>query len=169
MSLFTPLPRVCRPKTGVRPSRTGRRQQGFAVVAAIFIIVAGAAISAVVVTANQAYTRGQTADWLAVQAYHAARSGVEWGLWKVTNAATKACDANTTLSPAEWNGRFTVALTCTFSDHEEDNGSGTDVALGIYTVTATACNTTPCPGTPGPNYVERQLRLTFESQSLTPP
>jgi MSHA biogenesis protein MshP len=144
-----------------------RRQQGFAIIAAIFIVVILAAMAAYAVSVNTAHTAGAGMDIQGSRALQAARSGMDWGISRVVNDPTQfgpgnckagAPKANLTGS-ADLPGHagFTVTVTCTATPYL-DGG-----ALISYALMATACSepdvTGSCPntGAPGADYVERRV------------
>ena len=163
-----------------------RRVRGFAIVSAIFIVVVLAALGAFIVNVSTTQQIGSGLDVQGVRAYQAARSGIEWGIYRVQSTAaynfsygpgpgpvgtalpnSRACPA----SPASFVpvaptlSGFTLTVTCAAT---LDPGGGPT----IYIITATACNqpvagwtaaTLACPNTanPGSLYVERQLEVAF--------
>jgi len=58
-------------------------QNGFSIIAAIFILVVLAALGAFMVTISTTQQVGSALDIQGSRAYQAARSGIEWGLYKV--------------------------------------------------------------------------------------
>lgn len=134
-----------------------KRQRGFAIVSAIFIIVALAALGAFIATVSSAQHVGSALDLEGARAYQAARSGTEWG---VANALAGVCAANVTIGPI--NG-YAVTVNCP----PPVSGDAIETGLGaIFVITATACNQPvagPCPGAAGgANYVERRLTVVAE-------
>ena len=69
-----------------RPAAAQRRQRsaGFALVAAIFLLVVLAALGAFIVTISTSQQMGSALDVQGERAYQAARSGIEWGVYQVT-------------------------------------------------------------------------------------
>ena len=124
-------------------------QQGFSLVTAIFVLVvlAGLGSYMVSISGTQHYTTLHALQ--GVKAYHAARSGIEWGASQVSN--TSAC------SSTNFNlDDFTVDVTC--QNDGAYNESGNDVH--IFTITAIAAT-----GTIGnPNYAARQITATVATQ-----
>jgi MSHA biogenesis protein MshP len=124
------------------------RQQGFSLVAAIFLLVVLAGLGVYAVRLNTMQQQTVTAGLRGAQAYQAARTGVAWGAYRALNAA--ACAASTTLNLTEGaaNG-FRVTVQCTPRTHTE--GAGT-VHVYVFDVKAEA-------GTyGGPDYVSRRLQ-----------
>jgi MSHA biogenesis protein MshP len=140
--------------------RKKTRQSGFAIVSAIFILVALAALGTFITIVAATQHVGSALDLTAARAYFAARSGLQWGFAKVVDAAFCAANPTTTIAPA---GGLTVTVTCATSAA----GGAVEAGLGsIYLITATACNQPSagaCPGSAaGSNYVERRLTALVE-------
>ena len=136
-------------------------QRGFAIVSAIFIVVALAALGAFVMVVSTTQQLGSALDLEGARAYQAARSGTEWGAAKVL-AAGSSCFAVKNLGTAV-NG-VAVTVNC----GEGPSGDTGELGLGaLFTITATACNRPDavgaCPGAAGTaNYVERRLTVLVE-------
>lgn len=127
---------------------TRRRQRGFSLVSAIFLLVVLAGLGVYAVRLNTMQQQTVTAGLRAAQAYQAARTGVQWGAYRALNAS--ACAASTTLNLTEGaaNG-FRVTVQCASRTHTE--GAGT-VHVYQFDVKAEA-------GTyGGPDYVSRRLQ-----------
>jgi MSHA biogenesis protein MshP len=142
-------------------SPTGIRQQGFALVAAIFIIVVLAMLGVMMVTIGGIQRATTSAAVLGARAYHAARTGVEWGIHGALNNTVATCGNspsppnppttnNFNLSVNGLNG-FTVTVVCGYTEHRELNNP-----YNIYVITATA--TFGAFGSD--SYVSRTLRTT---------
>ncbi|MCJ7602049.1 MAG: hypothetical protein MUO63_11195 [Desulfobulbaceae bacterium] len=99
-----------------------QNQSGFALVSAIFILVVLGAMGAFMLTMSGVQSRTAIFAIRGAQAYHAARSGIEWGIYSVCS--------NTSLTVEG----FTVTVTCT------DLGSFTEGidTFNIYRLTSTA-------------------------------
>jgi MSHA biogenesis protein MshP len=136
------------------------RPRGFAMPVVIALIVVFAAIlGTALVTISTAQQVGFGLDIQGVRAYHAARAGLEWGMYHVLRPGFGTCagiDGRTVVFGGNLSG-FRATLTCRSSNHSE---GGTTV--GMFVVTATGCNDgTACPAAaPFPNYVDRELRAT---------
>ena len=128
-----------------------RRSRGFALMMAIFLIVTLASIGAYLLTVSTGQAEAVAQDEQGMHAYQAARSGIEWGAYRVLRDA--ACPGATNLPMP---GGFFAEVTCAQTGLEREG----DLDVTIFLVTSTGCNATPC-GTPGPRYVERQLALTL--------
>lgn len=131
------------------------------VVVALLALLAVLGASLVLVSTTQ--QTGAVLDLQGVRAYHAARGGLEWGVYHVLRTGFGGCGGIDGKSLA-YGGNlagFRVTLACTSSAHEEANA-----ALTMYAITATACNDPACPTAASPppaSYVERQLRVTLGS------
>ena len=147
--------------TASRPSR----EAGFSLVAAIFLLVVLSALGAFMVSFSGVQHTTAARDVLGARAYHAARSGIEWGAFQVlTPVAAPGCPGTTNLTGLGGTlAPFTVTVTCT-------NAPATEGAIAnnvtVYSFTADACNQPnaagACPNaTPGEEYVARQLQATF--------
>ena len=144
------------------------RQAGIALASAIFLIVVLAALGAIVVTVSGLQHTSSARDVMGTKAYQAARSGIEWGAYKVLQQAAPlgagGCPAPSTAialpAGTDLTG-LTVKVDCAVSNADEGIRTGAN-QLEFYLITATACNQPPCPNpTPGPAYVERQLQATI--------
>jgi MSHA biogenesis protein MshP len=135
------------------------RQTGFAIVSAIFILVALAALGAAIAVVSSVQHVGSAFDLEGARAYQDARSGSEWG---VANALAVGC------VPAAANFLAGNGMTVTVTCVALAQGGAVEVGLGaIYSITATACNQPAaagsCPGdAAAPNYVERRLTVLAE-------
>jgi MSHA biogenesis protein MshP len=130
-----------------------RSQKGFALVSAIFILIALAALGGFIATVSSMQHIGSALDLNGARAYQAARAGTEWGVAGAVNAS--ACAASTNIGTVN---TVTVTVLCT----TVATGNTVEVGLGsIYQITAIACNQPAagiCPGVAsGANYVERRL------------
>jgi MSHA biogenesis protein MshP len=127
------------------------RPRGFALPTAIFLLVILAALGAFILTISSSQQMGSALDMQGARAYQAARAGIEWGLFQSLHNGS--CAAGSLTFPGTALSDFTAAVACTPSTATELVDTVT-----LHSITATACNQPPCPnGTPGTNYVERQL------------
>ena len=154
---------------------------GFALVAAIFLLVVLAALGAFIVSISTSQQMGSALDVQGERAYQAARSGIEWGVYQVqatpaynfsygtpavavgsASPNSRVCPASPTSfafpATATTLSAFTVTVNCTA--YPDANGGPT-----VYQIIATACNQPAagvCPNTaPGPAYIERQVQVNF--------
>ena len=138
-----------------------KRENGFAIVSAIFILVALAALGAFIAVVSSSQHVGSALDVQGARAYQAARSGTEWG---VARALGSVCNATSNIGPIEG---FTVTVTCT-DPNAPTLGGAVETGFGaLYVISATACNfpavTGSCPGVAGSaNYVERRVQVVVE-------
>jgi MSHA biogenesis protein MshP len=154
------------------------RPRGFAIVSAIFILVVLGALGAFIVSVSTNQHVGSALDIQGVRAYHAARAGIEWGIYRVRSTAaynfsygpgpgpvgtaspnTRACPASPTsfVPAAPTLGGFTITVTC-LALLDPSGGPTT------YTIVSTACNRPAagaCPNitNPGTDYIERRLEV----------
>lgn len=104
-----------------------RTQQGFAIVAAIFLLVTLSALGAFMLNFSNTQHLTSAQDIQGSRAYWAAKAGVQWAAANIQPAA--ACPAAATLT---LDG-FAVAVTCTSNTYTE----GSDTRI-IYWVQSTA-------------------------------
>lgn len=157
---------------GGRSARADR-QRGFAIVSAIFLLLVLAGLGAFMVTLSTTQSATSAQDVQGSRAYHAARAGIEWGIYRImvpenanpqTAPATYTTRADCTVIPAvsatgnlgALNGSlsgFVVNVTC---------GGGTDIAEGDNTIRVFTLTSTATSGTLGAvGYVERQISATI--------
>jgi MSHA biogenesis protein MshP len=132
-----------------------RKNRGFLLPAAIFILVILAALGGYALNITSIQQATSTQDVQGARAYQAARAGVEWAAYQVLSPGTTAltnCPASPSTIAVD---NFSVVVSCTRSaDYFEQ---GTDHTIAIYEVTATASFGTA--GTTG--YIERQVQVTL--------
>jgi MSHA biogenesis protein MshP len=136
----------------------GGRAKGFALLSAIAILVLLSALAAYLARIAALSQIGAAQDILGSRAYHAARSGVEWGIYKVLIGGT--CNASSTSLPAIASDAavgFHVFVTCESGVPYQEGAS----SFYVYKITAIACNASTCPPSSLPaGYVERELSAT---------
>jgi MSHA biogenesis protein MshP len=137
---------------------TRKRQSGFAIVSAIFILVVLAALGGFIATVATTQHVGSALDVMGARAYQAARSGTEWGLYQAVKASS--CVASTDIGVV---GGVAVTVSCSVIAA----GDAVELGLGsIYSIKAVACTSptgTTCPGAAATtNYVERSLTVLVE-------
>jgi MSHA biogenesis protein MshP len=130
-------------------------QRGFSLVTAIFLLVVIAALGTFAVTLSTTQQQSAALDVMGARAYQAARAGIEWAAYGVSQTAsgvkwTGCASTNLgvlggTLAP------FSVAVTCNAASSVE--GAST---FWIYDVTAKA-QTAGSVGSPG--FVERDISV----------
>lgn len=135
-----------------------KAMRGFAIVAALFILVVLAVLGAFILNVSNSQQIGSALDMQSARAYQAARAGIEWGLYRQLQQGS--CAASTSFKPtAATLAGFTVTVTCLATP--DTHGGPT-----VYTLTTTACSQPhggACPNTaaPGPLYVERRIEVVF--------
>ena len=140
--------------------RSKTEQSGFAIVSAIFLLVALAALGAFMVTFSNTQHLTSAQDIQGSRAYWAAKGGVQWAAGRIVAAspanaaAAAAACAGANGNPAFGNG-FAVAVTCQSNVYIE----GT-IERHIYWITATASAGGVVGGTA---YVERQVQAFIET------
>ena len=137
------------------PERKG--QSGFAIVSALFILIALAALGAFIATVSSTQHVGSALDVDGARSYQAARAGVEWGV-----ARALASNCATTTNVGTLNG-MSITVTCA----RVANGNASEVGLNaIYAIDSTSCNLPvagACPGAAGSrSYVERRISVVVE-------
>ena len=136
-----------------------RRQAGFTLVTAIFLITILFALSAFMIGFRVYQDSSASLDTLGTRAFAAARSGVEWGAYQALRPGPCALGTTTTsLALAGTLSAYTATVVTTGTQYNE---AGTNIT--ICSITSTACNQPAagsCPNAaPGANYVERQITV----------
>lgn len=120
-----------------------KRQRGFSLVAAIFIVTVLAALGAFLLVLSGVAHQVPVMGSNGVQAFHAARSGLEWGIAGAVNTDNAAnCNGAFAL------GAYSVTVSC--------NPPTAHDGINIYVINAVA--TTGTPGTLG--YARREMAAT---------
>ncbi len=148
-----------------------RRQEGFLVIAAVFLLVVLAGLVAYLTTVSTTSQAASAADQNSARAYQAARAGAEWGayqLLRTTGTFKTACDgggatATANLSFASTLSEFTATITCTRVNPDIAEGAAT---VKAYRLVSNACNIPSggaCPnsGATAGTYVEREMGLSL--------
>jgi MSHA biogenesis protein MshP len=134
------------------------RARGFAMPVVIALVVVFAAVlGTALVAISSAQHVGFGLDIQGVKAYHAARAGLEWGMYHIlrTGDDCTGVDGQSVVFDGNLSG-FRATLECSESSHQEGG-----VGVRVFAITATACNAASCSsGTPEPGYANRQLRAT---------
>lgn len=144
----------------MRPPR--QQFDGFALPSAIFLLVILAGVAAFLVNISMTQSATSTQDLQGARAYHAARAGIEWGLYQVLDPLNATAVAPS--DPAWPNmpgcavgnldiAGFNVTVQCRASDYLE---AGLNQRIRIYQLVATA--TSGVVGTSA--YVEREVVAT---------
>jgi len=126
-----------------------RRQGGFAIISAVFLIVILALLGAMIVSLSTTQQVGSARDLAGSRAYFAAKTGIEWGAYQVLQAGT--CTASTTLPALSGSAAgFAVVVTCTRTGPFDEAGTN----VFVHQITSTAST-----GTAGAlDFAERQLQ-----------
>lgn len=121
------------------------RQQGFSLVSAIFLITILASLAAFLLVTSGVSQQTPVIGMNGSQAYHAARSGLEWGsAGAINNDTVASCTGSMTL------GGYEVNVNCAQSTHD---------GVNYYAIVAVAT-----VGTPGNlNFATRTLRATVSA------
>lgn len=165
-----PTPPDCR----FRQAMAHGSQRGFTIVSAIFLLVVLASLGAFIVNISTTQSITSAQDLQGSRAYHAARAGLEWGLYQVLDPlnATVVLPAspswpNMPDCPADTNmvvEGFSVFVRCIRfpsgaagpSGPPVYNEAGTSRSIVVYELTATASS--GAVGTTG--FVERNVSVT---------
>lgn len=133
---------------------------GFALPAAIFVIVILAALGVFIVSVSSHQHAGHAADIQGGRAYQSARAGIEWGVFNFRRNAT--CAAPASFVPGGTLAGFTVTVECLLNEMVTTNDESGATVI-VRRIVATACNQPAagaCPNpVPGDNYVERRLSV----------
>ncbi len=123
------------------------KQQGFAAIAAIFLVVVLAALGGFMVSFSNTQHLTVAQDYQGARAYWAARAGVEWGVGRVVTA----CPASPTTLSLEG---FSVVVTCSLSTYTEE---GAAVRLFRFTSVGSSLGSVGDTG-----FIERSVSGTLE-------
>lgn len=150
--------------------RAPRRERGFLIIAAVFLLVVLAGLVAYLMTVSTTSQAASAADFNSARAYQAARAGVEWAAFKLLQVPgdtfTTTCNGGSSTSdrtfPSTLAG-YTATVTCTSVSLTEGAATG-PTAVKAYRIVSNACNRpsgTSCPnaGETSATYVERQVTL----------
>lgn len=141
-----------------------QRQRGVSVITAVFLLLLFAGLAVYMLWITSAQNRGAAQDVQGARAYQAARSGVEWGLYKLLRDGTCAAATSLTFAGSSLS-EYTSTVSCVRTANTDELLATNPVR--VYEIVATACNR-PVGGTcvgidaNGPDYVERQIRVSTE-------
>lgn len=156
-----------------RSSSTIARMRGFSLVTGIFLLIVLSALGAFMVIFTGLQQNTVQNDVLGVRAYYAARTGINWAMYRALDpdntiapgaAVFAPCPAPASPATSSLTGLggslapFTVELSCSISPATEANRE-----IRVYEITATACNQAACvvaPAVPPAGYVERRVVVT---------
>lgn len=132
------------------PARTRPRARGFALVAALFLLVVLSLLAALATVLVNVQSRTFTLDVRGSQALRAAQAGLDLLAWQVLR--NNGSCANSHLAQGSLPGAlaaFELSLSCSASSVADD---GMGRAVTVYRLGVLAST-----GTPGVDYVERQV------------
>ncbi len=140
------------------------RQSGVSIIAALFLMLLFAALAIYMLWITSAMHRGVAQDVLGAQSYQAARSGAEWGLYRLLRDGQCAGETPVTFSGSGLVN-FTASVTCTATANTNELDVSNSVR--VYEIESIACNhpvSDSCKGIAanGADYVERQIRVVTE-------
>jgi MSHA biogenesis protein MshP len=153
--------------TGIIVRLPGRLQQGFGLVSAIFLVVVLSALGAAMASLSAMQHASAAMDVLEVRAYHAARAGLEWGLYQSLVRSSCPGSANPTsfTPPAPTLSGFTVKVTCV-----NTTDANTNPPVQVRQIVSTACyipNGGACPEQgSSSDYVERVVQMMFGGPAI---
>lgn len=132
-----------------------QRQKGFSLLAAIFLITVLALLVGYLVSTSGSAQQTPIATLQTTKTYHAARAGLEWGIFQAVNnggvgVTPDPCNSSFTLNSGGFSGEQ-VVVSCSSTQHRDGTPSA---ELQVYYITAVA--TTGTEGTM--NYARRELR-----------
>jgi MSHA biogenesis protein MshP len=138
--------------------RRTKKQSGFSLVAAIFLLVVLSLLGVYMVTISSVQQQTLSYTFLSARAYQAARSGIEWGIYRALNDGD--CSSFPPASPkiidftsGSLSG-FQTTITCNLSNHQEKSNS-----FNIYDLTAVSKSDTASFGQQ--DYVSREIKVTI--------
>lgn len=139
-----------------------QRARGVSLLTAVFLVVVLASLIAAIVRVSMVQHASSSMDMLGIQAYQAARSGLEWGIHRQLRVQPPsiACFASpqSFAMPSTGNLRnFTVTVSCTAK-----TGNAVGDSTNRWTIVAVACNQPAggaCPNASAdPDYVQRRVQ-----------
>lgn len=128
--------------------RIQQTQQGFAAIAAIFLVVVLAALGGFMLTFSNTQQLTSAQDVQGSRAYWAARAGLEWGIASATATTCPTSPKTLTVDT------FTVVITCALQTYPE---AGATVTIFSFTSVASAAGAVGSVG-----YIERSLSASME-------
>lgn len=151
----------------MRQLRIRRRERGFLIIAAVFLLVVLAGLVAYLTTVSTTSQAASAADFNSARAYQAARAGAEWGAYRILQGPGGAGTFETQCAGGAATPRnltfgstlstFTATVTCA-SVVLSEGGS----PVTAYSIVSTGCNLSTCPTvTASATYVERQVSLSL--------
>lgn len=136
-----------------------RKQSGFGLVAAIFILVILASLGAAMVNFGAVQQTTSAQDLMSARAWQAARAGNEWGLFQALRGTWTTCANTTQTLDLTADTGFRVTVNCTSREFNEGETSAGTRKVRVFRIVSTACNSSgSCPDdtrVSSPGYVER--------------
>lgn len=139
---------------------TRSRQEGFAYIAAVVLLVVVAGLCAAMLRLSNTQQATVNGALSGARASLAARGGIEWGVFQLRSGG---CEAERTLADFAGDSGFRVTVRCTASAFNEgEDSAGNPVRKTMVQLEAVACNgPAACPSTDPavvarPDYVERR-------------
>lgn len=128
-----------------------KRLRGASLIGAIFLLLLFGALAAYMLWFGSIQQRSTALDITGARALQAARSGIEWGAYKLMQEGACAASESLSLAGSSLSG-FSVTVTCTKTVSTDEQGS----PVRLYRLLATACHAGSCPSSsPGDTYAER--------------
>jgi len=135
--------------------RKSAHQSGASLIAAIFLLLLFGALAAYMLWFGSIQQRNSALDVTGARALQAARSGIEWGAYRLLRDHSCAADQTFSLAAGTLAG-FNVRVACVRTVDTDQLGA----AVRLYRVKATACNAAACPSSaPADDYVERVVEV----------
>lgn len=139
------------------------RARGISLITAIFLLVVMAGLAATMVRVYVAQQATSAMDFLGIQAYQAARSGLEWGIFQQLRVQppSVACFASPQSFALPEGGlrNFTVTVRCVVT---KPGGNQAGDTTNRWTIESVACNQPGPSGCPNASanadYVQRSVR-----------
>lgn len=131
-----------------------KAQRGFAIVAAIFLLVTLAALGAFMLTFSNTQHLTSAQDVQGSRAYWAARAGLEWGIASVMSSS--ACPST---SLTNING-FSLTITCNLQTYTEASTTPDNIKIFKLTSVASTRTTVTTEGSLG--FIERSVSASIE-------
>jgi len=137
--------------------------RGFGSVAILVVLVLLAAMAAAIVRLSATAQSSSALDTLSARADQAARAGVEWGLYQAFKGSWTTCSGASQTLDLRADMGMMVTVSCSSSTYNEGESSpNVAKVLRVYTIDATACNSTSCPDNARAiqkGYVERRRQV----------
>ncbi len=138
-----------------------KKQKGFSIVMAIFILIVLSLLGSYMVKLTGVQYATSLSVLQGMRAYQAARAGVEWGIYQVSNNNSCVASSSVTL-PGNMYG-FSVNVGCsnqgtTYNEGDLNSNSLDDDDFFIYLITSTASYGSFTDS----DYIYRQLRVTVK-------